>query len=626
MKMQSFNDIKYITVPETEIDIEKFEHVHSGNDFVFGKYKGVNIAVDRRKQVFCHFGKCRIISTNQTDIPKDEWIFVNNSFTNTLHDFVLFTQNVVSKSCKAEFEEGDVFKFRDGDSDLDIRAQMNGIDYHGTELKNKLQTQKEKPVTKEQSKSPSFTLSDMLTQSNIGDVVGVYGPNETTVFVKASNPNVDASYICDAKGNKWVLSNRNLKPVNRNDTVQPVAINPEKETEMKQKQKLNPMALDWVSVYSDVNENELYILLREIGKQTMLWLSDKPNEQAIRIMLSCLNELPKQEQCMSSVSYFATIKFGDGFTVVLYKHFFTGKLYAYYPHTATKEDYKIPNSWVTSSGKEQARESLQSKETATVSNGVITSPALDNYQIKPKERILSKEEAIQADKESTSLLGTSPFDSLLDLANVMSTEQKALQTTTTNKMTTPTEPDYFKAALKADEQFSIDSNAKYAKFDYKKGSLPNSKLIKDETFKEYNEPVKPFSIDLFDKLTTYVPVISPVWYKDFARAGFCNTDDVNSFVSMDANGNPWFIVETPKVVKPIEKEPVVISHVLNAVDDLCNNTIPAKFCLITDTKQVYQMLYLREYNQYTQSQFAKGNPVVESIRDKADQIWVKISL
>ena len=193
-------------------------------------------------------------------------------------------------------------------------------------------------------------------------------------------------------------------------------------------------------------------------------------------------------------------------------------------------------------------------------------------------------------------------------------------------MTTPTEPDYFKAALKADEQFSIDSNAKYAKFDYEKGLLLNSNLIKDKTFKEYNEPVQPFSINLFDKLTTYVPVISPVWYKDFARAGFCNTDDVNSFVNMDANGNPWFIIETPKVVKPIEKEPVVISHVLNTVDDLCNNTIPAKFCLITGTKQVYQMLSELEYKQYRQSQFAKGNPVVESIFDKADQIWVKISM
>jgi hypothetical protein len=95
---------------------------------------------------------------------------------------------------------------------------------------------------------------------------------------------------------------------------------------------------------------------------------------------------------------------------------------------------------------------------------------------------------------------------------------------------------------------------------------------------------------------------------------------------MDANGNPWFIIETPKMVKPIEKEPVVISHVLNTVDDLCNNTIPAKFCLITDTKQVYQMLSELEYKQYRQSQFAKGNPVVESIIDKADQIWVKISM
>jgi hypothetical protein len=210
------------------------------------------------------------------------------------------------------------------------------------------------------------------------------------------------------------------------------------------------------------------------------------------------------------------------------------------------------------------------------------------------ERVLTKEEAIQAGKETTALLGTSPFDSLLNLSNEMSfkslikrickqveleypdvptegfirnafskireldvtrarvnlvkeadltftngdnfvlfletstgliykdftpAKQEAKHTEqTTNKMTTPAKQDYFKAALKADEQYNIDTNARYAKFDYEKKLLLNSKLIKDETFKEYNEPVEPFSINLFDKLTTYVPVISPVWYKDFARA------------------------------------------------------------------------------------------------------------
>lgn len=683
--MQSRDGITYMTVPETEIDIERFTHVHSEGNLVFGKYKGINTVVDRRKQVFCHFATCRTFSCYGNDdyvyhrwgcVEKEEqYVFydhrhhvngpvakkltypigtcfkvshlgfyiqiyaqfptygyfgtemsntvktsdkhqqvslptgykpINDPEINTdkfklttiVNDMVFGIYNnehvsidrhyavfcmfvdvsviaVYKVSCavgkwqtvkqtgdiavtvdqshwlfsksngSVDLVKGSVVKFDRKESGtgfiMKIQVPNTGLTYFGTELFNKIEPVKEKLVTKEQTNSPSFTLSDMLTQSNIGDVVGVYGPNETTVFVKATV--ASASYICDVKGNKWVLLNRNLKPVNRNES-----------------------------------------------------------------------------------------------------------------------------------------------------------------NIKPKERILSKEEAIQADKESTSLLGTNPFDSLLDLANVMSAEslfkrickqvgleypdvpteafirkafdllpdiyvypipshfteeanitfvngdkysifsspktgmiykefKQAKQETKpteqkTNKMITPDKQDYFKAVLKADEQFSIYSNAKYSKFDYEKGLLLNSKLIKDETFKEYNEPVEPFSISIspFDKLITYVPVISPVWYNQFARAGFFNPDDTESFVNVDANGNPWFIVETPKVVKPIEKEPVVISHVLNTVDDLCNNTIPAKFCLITDTKQVYQMLSELEYKQYRQSQFAKGNPVVESIIDKADQIWVKISM
>lgn len=537
--------IDFVEIPDEEIDIEEFKLINKNpsSSRVDGIYKGQLVYIDKRRQVFCHFGKCRTISTNQTDIPKDEWIFVNNSFTNTLHDFVLFTQNVVSKSCKAEFEEGDVFKFRDGDSGLDIRAQMNGIDYHGTELKNKLQSKKEKPVTKEQTNSPSFTLSDMLTQSNIGDVVGVYGPNETTVFVKATV--ACASYICDAKGNKWVLSNRNLKPVNRNEvTLKPEERVLSKEEAIQAGEEMFTMLRAAMETNKEIEGSVRGLMVRNslikrICKQVGLEYPDVPTETFIRKAFDLLPDI---------------------------------HVYPAPSHFTEEADITFVNG--------------------------------DKYSIfsSPKTGMIYKE-FTPAKQE------TKP------------TEQTA------NKMSTAAKQDYFKAALKTDEQFSIDSNAKYSKFDYEKGLLLNSKLIKDETFKEYNEPVELFSINLFDKLTTYVPVISPAWYKDFARAGFfCNTDDVNSFVNMDANGNPWFIVETPKVVKPIEKEPVVISHVLNTVDDLCNNTIPAKFCLITDTKQVYQMLSELEYKQYRQSQFAKGNPVVESIFDKADQIWVKISL
>ena len=302
-----------------------------------------------------------------------------------------------------------------------------------------------------------FNLSDILTHKDKYNVLSVYGPNETTVFVKSFDTSLAVSYICDANGNKWVLSNRNLKPVNRNDTIQ--------------------------SLTTKCNHSDFIKALKSIKTQA----DTKPVTQ-------------------------------------------------------------------------------------------------QNIMNTPAKLFL---------------------DEIITLAKI----------------------DYYSSALKADEQFSIDSNKKYAKFDYEKGLLLNSKLIKDETFKEYNEPVEPFSIDLSDMLITYVPVVSPVWYKDFARAGFCNTDDVNSFVNFDANNNPWFIIQTPKVVKHIEKEPTFVKQrIFNTVDELADNTVLSKFALILDTNEVYQTLYLREYNQYTQSQFAKGFPVVESIRDKADQIWVKISL
>lgn len=65
--MQSHNGITYMSVPETEIDIVKFEHVHSEGNLVFGKYRGVDTVVDRRKQVFCHFATCRTFSCYGND-------------------------------------------------------------------------------------------------------------------------------------------------------------------------------------------------------------------------------------------------------------------------------------------------------------------------------------------------------------------------------------------------------------------------------------------------------------------------------------------------------------------------------------------------------------------------------
>lgn len=678
--MQTRDGITYMTVPETEIDIERFMHIHSEGSLVFGKYRGVDTVVDRRKQVFCHFATCRTFScygnddyayrrwgcvekeeqyefydyringqvskkhtftkgtcfkvlhlgfsiqiyaqfptygylgsemcntiktsdkneeatgyvgyklNRDTEINIDKFklttivndmvfgiynnehvsidrhyavfcMFVDvtldnapSAFTtgkwykvNNTGDFVVTVDQqhwLFSKN--ATVPKGSVVKFdrRESGTGYTMKIQVadRGLAYFGTELFNKIEPVKEEPMTKEQTNSPSFTLSDMLTQSNVGDVVGVYGPNETTVFVKRKEPALLNSYVCDAKGNKWVLSNRNLKPVNRNDVspkqmervlTKEEAIQADKESTSLLGTNPFDSLLDLANVMSAES------LFKRICKQVGLEYPDVPTEAFIRMAFGMLPDYTSLAKKHNSFINEADIKFMNGDKYDLFSKLETGSIY--------------------------------------------------------KEFTPAKQE-------------TKP------------TEE------TTNKMTKPDKQDYFKAALKADEQYGIDSNAKYPKSDYVNGRLLNSKLIKDETFKEYNEPVEPFSVNLFDKLTTYVPVISPVWYKDFARAGFCNTDDVNSFVNMDANGNPWFIIETPKVVKPIEKEPVVISHVLNTVDDLCNNTISAKFTLITDTKQVYQMLSELGYKQYRQSQFAKGNPVVESIIDKADQIWVKISV
>lgn len=522
---------------DPEINTDKFKLTTIVNDMVFGIYNNEHVSVDPRKTVFCMFVDVTPVNTPSA-FKLRKWYKVNNT-----GDFVVtIDQQHWLFSKNATVPKGSVVKFDRKESGtgyiMKIQVADRGLTYFGTELFNKIEPVKEEPVTKEQTNSPSFTLSDMLTQSNIGDVVGVYGPNETTVFVKATV--ACGSYICDAKGNKWVLSNRNLKPVNRNDVspkqmervlTKEEAIQADKETTAL----LGTSPFD--SLLNLVNEMSFESLIKRICKQVELEYPDVPTEGFIRNAFSKIRELDVSRARVNLVKE-ADLTFTNGDNFVLFLETSTGLIYKDF--TPAKQENKP-------------------------------------------------------------------------------TEQ------TTNKMTTPDKQDYFKAALNADEQYSIDSNAKYAKFDYEKGLLLNSKLIKDETFKEYNEPVEPFSINLFDKLTTYVPVISPVWYKDFARAGFCNTDDVDAFVNMDANGNPWFIIETLKFVKSVEK-PIAISHVINTVDDLCNNTIPAKFALITVTNEVYQMLYLREYNQYTQYQFAKGTPVVESIRDKADQIWVKISL
>lgn len=526
---------------DPEINTDKFKLTTIVNDMVFGIYNNEHVSIDRRKTVFCMFVDVTLNDAPSAFTP-GKWYKVNNT-----GDFVVtIDQQHWLFSKNATVPKGSVVKFDRKESGtgyiMKIQVADRGLTYFGTELKNKLQTQKEKPVTKEQTKSPSFTLSDMLTQSNIGDVVGVYGPNETTVFVKASNPNVDAGYICDAKGNKWVLSNRNLKPINRNDVSpkQMERILSKEEAIQADKESTSLLGTNpFDSLLDLANVMSAESLFKRICKQVGLEYPDVPTESFIRKAFDLLPDRTPLAKKHNSFINEADIKFMNGDKYDLFSKLETGTIY--------------------------------------------------------KDFTPAKQEAKH-------------------------TEQ------TTNKMTTPDKQDYFKAALKADEQFSIDSNAKYSKFDYEKGLLLNSKLIKDETFKEYNEPVEPFSISLFDKLITYVPVISPVWYNQFARAGFFNPDDTESFVNVDANGNPWFIIGTPKVVKPIEKEPVYLTHVLNTVDDLCNNTIAAKFCLITTTKQVYQMLSELEYKQYRQSQFAKGNPVVESIFDKADQIWVKISM
>lgn len=621
--MQTRDGIKFMAVPETEIDIVKFEHVHSEGNLVFGKYKGIDTVVDRRKQVFCHFATCRTFScygnddyayrrwgcvekeeqyefydyringqvskkhtftkgtcfkvlhlgfsiqiyaqfptygylgsemcntiktsdkneeatgyvgyklNRDTEINIDKFklttivndmvfgiynnehvsidrhyavfcMFVDvtldnapSAFTtgkwykvNNTGDFVVTVDQqhwLFSKN--ATVPKGSVVKFdrRESGTGYTMKIQVadRGLAYFGTELFNKIEPVKEEPMTKEQTNSPSFTLSDMLTQSNVGDVVGVYGPNETTVFVKRKEPALLNSYVCDAKGNKWVLSNRNLKPVNRNDVspkqmervlTKEEAIQAGKETDAllgtavkSDKKKTNPID----DLLKFANEMSAMSLFKRICKQTGLEYPDVPTETFIRKAFSKIRELDVTVARVNLVEE-AAITFLNGDNFVLFLETSTGLIYKEF--TPAKQENKL-------------------------------------------------------------------------------TEQ------TTNKMTTPDKQDYFKAALKADEQFSIDSNAKYVKSDYEKGWLQNYKLVK-----------------------------------------------------------------TPKVVKPIEKEPVVISHVLNTVDDLCNNTIPAKFCLITDTKQVYQMLSELEYKQYRQSQFAKGNPVVESIIDKADQIWVKISM
>lgn len=531
---------------DPEINTDKFKLTTIVNDMVFGIYNNEHVSIDRHYAVFCSFVDVSTIEYPAAFAHKfGKWYKVKQT-----GDFVVTVDQphwLFNKTNRSfELVKGSVVKFEKKETGtgfiMKIQVPNRNITYFGTELFNKIEPAKEEPVTKEQTNSPSFTLSDMLTQSNIGDVVGVYGPNETTVFVKCKEPALLNSYICDAKGNKWVLSNRNLKPVNRND------VSPKQTERVLTKEEAIQAGKESTSLLSTspfdslldlANVMSAESLFKRICKQVGLEYPDVPTEAFIRMALGMLPDYTSLAQKHNSFINEADIKFMNGDKYDLFSKLETGLIY--------------------------------------------------------KEFTPAKQE-------------TKP------------TEQ------TTNKMTTPDKQDYFKAALKADEQFSIDSNAKYVKFDYEKGMLLNSKLIKDETFKEYNEPVEPFSINVFHGLITYVPVISPVWYNQFARAGFFNPDDTESFVNVDANGNPWFIIETPKVVKPIEKEPRVISHVLSTVDDLGNNTIAAKFCLITITKQVYQMLSELEYKQYTQSKFAKGNPVVESIRDKADQIWVKISM
>ena len=528
---------------DTEINIDKFKLTTIVNDMVFGIYNNEHESIDRHYAVFCMFVDVSVIAVYKVSCAVGKWQTVKQ--TGDIAVTVDQSHWLFSKSNgSVDLVKGSVVKFDRKESGtgfiMKIQVPNTGLTYFGTELFNKIEPVKEEPVTKEQTNSPSFTLSDMLTQSNIGNVVGVYGPNETTVFVKATV--ASASYICDAKGNKWVLSNRNLKPVNRNDVspkqmervlTKEEAIQADKESTSLLGTNPFDSLLDLANVMSAES------LFKRICKQVGLEYPDVPTEAFIRKAFDLLPDRTLLAKKHNSFINEADITFVNGDKYELFSSQVSGMIY--------------------------------------------------------KEFTPAKQE-------------TKP------------TEQ------TTNKMTTPTEPDYFKAAIKADEQFSIDSNAKYAKSDYEKGWLQNPKLIKDETFKDYNEPVEPFSINLFDKLITYVPIISPAWYKGFARSAYRNDENVGSFINMDANGNPWFIIETPKAVKPIEKEQISVSHVFNTVDDLCNNTIPAKFALVTNTRDVYQKLSLHEYNQYTKSQFAKGNPVVESIRDKADQIWVKISM
>ncbi len=775
--MQTRDGITYMTVPETEIDIERFTHVHSEGNLVFGKYRGVNTVVDRRKQVFCHFATCRTFSCYGNDdyvyrrwgcVEKEEqyefydyringqvskkhtftkgtcfkvlrlgfyiqiyaqfptYGYLGSEMCNTIEtsdrhqqvplptgykpindseinidkfklttivndmvfgiynnehvcidrhyavfcsfvdvtldnapsaftpgkwykvnntgDFVVTADQPhwLFNKTNGSFElvKGSVVKFEKKEAGtgliMKIQVQNRGINYFGTELFNKIEPVKEEPVAKEQTNSPSFTLSDMLTQSNIGDVLGVYGPNETTVFVKAINPNIDASYICDANGNKWVLSNRNLKPINRNESnIEPKESGLAKEQAQEAVihfREANGVDLAEYAIYSF--NGKYFVSCEIINPQDLGFESSKvvTNNESAQPVEEMEIVTPRDIDEVMALVKQTEKKVNLGHLSFLFTLDFDSTFKQKFMHLPDREQNTVICEPVK--GK-VATISLRSGDIFTIFKSKTTGKLYKEHSVNTAQQLLDVKHYSNKDMQptnqtqmSTGVLSTkhipqsAPTEIQLGARHVNESKPTSATQFGVIEDIDASYPDHlFERAVKVDKTYSSS-----------KGSLVvpgmellNSFPITDETFKEYNESLNAFQISFSDKLLTYVPYANRLVGEFVSKLSKYNINPAD-MVNFDAGDNPWLIIQTPKVVKPIEKEPVVISHVLNTVDDLCNNTIPAKFCLITDTKQVYQMLSELEYKQYRQSQFAKGNPVVESIIDKTDQIWVKISM